>query len=888
MRIKGWFEALRDRKLDLQERLFRLLVTIGLCGLAAAIINGIVIGEAISNILAMVIACCILVVIVYLSIRYHRIQLGAAIIGAIIIYLMLPFNFLTAGGIYGGAPIYLLFGMIYVCLVVEGKIKYVYLISSYIVSLGCYYVTYSNPALVVRHTTETAYIDSIISLLTVGLWICGMVLFQNRIFRSENAVVEEQKKEIEELNRAQSRFFSSMSHEIRTPINTIIGLNEMILREDLPAEVAADAMNIQSASSMLLSLINDFLDMSKIESGRMDIVPVTYDVGDMLSDVVNMIWIRAKEKGLAFHIDVGREVPAKLYGDEVRIKQILTNLLHNAVKYTMSGSITLSIQIKENRSDYVRIMYSVADTGIGIKKENIPYLFNAFKRGNDEESHYIEGTGLGLAIVKQMVELMDGDVAVNSVYTKGTTFVVTLPQKVVGEEKIGNLDLKAERTLSTQEHYKQSFEAPEAHILIVDDNEMNLVVEEGLLHNTKVQVDTVSSGAECLRKTLVSRYDVILMDHLMPGMNGIECLHALREQAQGLNRNTPVVILTANAGSENRALYRKEGFDGYLPKPVTGTLLEEELLKHLPKNLVSMTGVADTVGIIESPILEHKKTMSVMISTDSVCDLPDDLVKQNRIAVMPFRLRTENAEFLDGVEAESDGILSYMSGKGKNVKSVSPEVSDYEKFFAELLTRTQYIIHITTARHASEGYANASEAAKAFDNVTVIDSGHLSSGMGLIVLRAAEYAVGGMGVDEILEKVEPMKRRTRTSFIVESTEYLARSGRIPSKVNEICKSLMLHPVLVLKKSDITVGAVRIGAKDYVRRKYITSTLRTIGSIDTRMLFITYAGLSRAELDEIKRQVQEKMTFDNIICQKASSAISTHCGPGTFGLLYMMK
>ena len=888
MRLKGWFEALRDRKLDLQERLFRLLATIGLCGLAVAIINGIVIGEDISNVLTMVIAFFILVIIIYLSIRYHRIQLGAAIIGAIIIYLILPINFLTAGGIYGGAPIYLLFGMIYVCLVVEGKIKYVYLISSYIVSLACYYIAYSNPTLIVRHATGTAYIDSIISLLMVGAWICGMILFQNRIFRSENAVVEEQKKEIEELNRTQNRFFSSMSHEIRTPINTIIGLNEMILREDLPAEVVADAMNIQGASSMLLSLINDFLDMSKIESGRMDIVPVTYDLGDMLSDVVNMIWIRAKEKGLAFHIDVDREVPAKLYGDEVRIKQILINLLHNAVKYTMSGSITLSIQIKENRSDYVRIMYSVADTGIGIKKENIPYLFSAFKRGNEEESHYIEGTGLGLAIVKQMVELMDGDVAVNSVYTKGTTFVVTLPQKVMGEEKIGNLDLKAERTLSTQEHYKQSFEAPEAHVLIVDDNEMNLVVEEGLLHNTKVQVDTVSSGAECLRKTLESRYDVILMDHLMPGMNGIECLHALREQVQGLNRNTPVVILTANAGSENRDLYRKEGFDGYLPKPVTGMLLEEELLKHLPKELVSMTGVADIVGIIESPILEHKKTMSVMISTDSVCDLPNDLVKQNRIAVMPFRLQTENAEFLDGVEAESDGILAYMSGKGKNVKSVAPKVSDYEKFFADHLTRTQYIIHITTARHASEGYANASEAAKAFDNVTVIDSGHLSSGMGLIVLRAAEYAVDGMGVDEILEKVEPMKRRTRTSFIVESTEYLARSGRIPSKVNEICKSLMLHPVLVLKKSDITVGAVRIGAKDYVRRKYITSTLRTMGTIDTRMLFITYAGLSRAELDDIKQQVQKKMTFDHIICQKASSAISTHCGPGTFGLLFMMK
>ncbi|MCH5345380.1 MAG: DegV family EDD domain-containing protein [Acetatifactor sp.] len=887
---KGWFRAIRDHGLDLQERLFRLLVLIGLCGLAAAIIGGIAVGEDKTNTIPLVAAFFVFAGIAYLSLRFHKIQLGAVIIGFLLIYLVLPFNFLTSGGIYGGAPVYLLFGMVYVCFVVKGKVKYFLLASSFAVNLACYFIAYFNPAMVSRHSPGMAYVASIVSLLIVGGWVCGMILFQNETFHSENAIVKKQKQEIEELNRAQNRFFSSMSHEIRTPINTIIGLNEMILRADVSDEVAEDAMNIQGASKMLLSLINDFLDMSKIESGKMDIVPVTYDVGAMLSDIVNLIWVRAKDKGLTFHIDVDREVPAQLIGDEVRIKQILINILNNAVKYTQTGSITLSIQCKgevEDQPGHVLITYSVTDTGVGIKKENIPHLFSAFKRVDEEQNRYIEGTGLGLAIVKMLVDLMGGDIAVNSVYTKGSTFMITLPQQVVGEAKIRNFDLEARRTSETREHYKQSFEAPKAHVLIVDDNEVNLMVAKGLLRDTKVQVETVTSGAECLKRTLRNRYEVILMDHLMPGMDGIECLHAVRTQTGGLNLNTPVVILTANVGGENKTLYRREGFDGYLPKPVDGEQLEAELLRHLPREIVNMTGEEASVGVIETPIVAYARKLPVMISTDNVCDLPWNLVEKHQIAVMPFRLLTKGGEFLDGIEAEADGVLSYGK-RGKEVRALAPEVADYEEFFADQLAKAQHIIHITTAKHAGRGYANSLEASKTFDNVTVIDSGHLSSGMGLMVLQAAKYAADGMSVDAIIKEIEVMKTRVRTSFIVDSTEYLARSGRISPQINEVCKMLMLHPVLVLKKSRIKVGAVRIGARAYTRKKYIASALKAMGAIDTGMLFITYAGLKKEELEDIKEQVERKVKFQNIIFQKASSAISTHCGPGTFGLLFMMK
>lgn len=277
-----------------------------------------------------------------------------------------------------------------------------------------------------------------------------------------------------------------------------------------------------------------------------------------------------------------------------------------------------------------------------------------------------------------------------------------------------------------------------------------------------------------------------------------------------------------------------------------------------------------------------------MISTDSVCDLPKDLIEKYQISVMPYLVRTAGGEFLDGVEAETDGLLSYMDKKGKQAHSLAPAVESYEEFFAEQLTKAQYIIHITMARKISTGYANALEAAKDFDNVIVIESGHLSSGMGLMVLCAARYAQNGLGAGAIAKELNSLKSRIRTSFIMDSTEYLARSGRPASKINAACKALMLHPVIVLKNSGMRVGSARVGTTDLARRKYVASTLRGRKAIDTETLFITYTGLTRAELAAIEEQAKKKADFQDIIFQKASPAISINCGPGTFGLLFMMK
>ncbi|MBO6015625.1 MAG: DegV family EDD domain-containing protein [Lachnospiraceae bacterium] len=680
-----------------------------------------------------------------------------------------------------------------------------------------------------------------------------------------------------------------MSHEIRTPINTIIGLNEMILREDISDEVAEDAKNIQAASKMLLHLINDILDMSKLESGRMEVTPTEYDVGVMLSELVNMLWLRAKEKDLEFHVNVDPMLPAILYGDEVKIKQVLVNLLTNAIKYTDEGSVTLSIQYEIKEDGPASVVYTISDTGIGIKKENMPYLFSAFKRVDEKKNRYIEGTGLGLAIVQQFVELMDGDIKVNSVYTQGSTFIIRIPQGVRTDKQIGRLNLEEKHSMNTRAHYKQSFEAPEAKVLVVDDNATNLLVVKKLLRDTKVKVDTAESGDEALQMTVATHYDLILMDHLMPNMDGIECLHQIRSQIGGLCKDTKVTVLTANAFSENQLLYSKAGFEGYLAKPVSGAQLETELLRLLPRTLVHLTGTdVDDFEQIISHSRDYQKRMAFRITTDSVCDLPKSLIASANIAVLPYHVRTENGMFYDEIEMEARGILTYMEENDTRIYSEPPSVEEYEKFFASQLLLANNIVHITMSGKVSDGYKFATEAARAFENVTVIDSGHLSSGMGLLVLAASHMGGQGMSAEAITQEIERIKNRVHTSFVVDDTDYLARSGRISKRMALIASGFLLQPALELKNGKMGVGKIFFGTRPRVWKSYIKQTLTAVCGVENNMLFITHACLGKEDLVQIENEVRKYVKVDEIIFQKASSAITTNCGPATFGLLFLEK
>ena len=399
-------------------------------------------------------------------------------------------------------------------------------------------------------------------------------------------VIENKCDEARDAAKSKSDFLSNMSHEIRTPLNSVLGMNELILRESKDENILRYAENVESSGNLLLSLINDILDFSKLESGRMEIVPVRYHISSVVNDTVNMLCRKFEQKGLELKINADPNIPGCLMGDEVRIRQILTNIMSNAVKYTDEGTVTLSAGYEKLSNDYITLILSVKDTGRGIKEEDQDKLFGGFTRVDQVRNRNIEGTGLGLSITAKLVSMMNGSIGVKSIYGVGSEFTVRLPQQVISSEPSGDFCTAAARR-SDKPAYRESFTAPEARILITDDNRSNLMVAEGLLKPTKIKVDCASSGAECIARLRSEKYDAVFLDHMMPEMDGVETLKLIRKE--GLAIGIPVVALTANAVSGARDMYLDYGFEDYLAKPIAGNSLEKMLIKLLPRELVHMT-----------------------------------------------------------------------------------------------------------------------------------------------------------------------------------------------------------------------------------------------------------------------------------------------------------
>ncbi|MCR5177115.1 MAG: response regulator [Anaerovibrio sp.] len=387
-------------------------------------------------------------------------------------------------------------------------------------------------------------------------------------------------------NQAKSDFLSNMSHEIRTPINAILGMDEMILREATDPTILEYAQNIASAGNTLLNLINDVLDFSKIEAGKLEILPTEYAPSSLLNDLVNMISLRAAKKNLAFNVDAAPDLPCMLVGDELRIRQIITNLLTNAVKYTPEGTVTLTIKWEKLTDKDISLKVAVTDTGIGIKKEDISKLFEAFKRIEEERNRTIEGTGLGINISQRLLNMMGSTLEVDSTYGEGSCFYFTVKQQVINWAPMGDYNEAYHQSQANASHNQQTFIAPDANILVVDDTEMNLTVIKGLLKRTKIQVDTAVSGYECLKLTQKKSYDLIFLDHRMPGMDGIETLNELKKFNDSPNIHTPIVALTANAVAGAAEMYIQAGFDAYMTKPIDSRKLDQCLMDYLPESKV--------------------------------------------------------------------------------------------------------------------------------------------------------------------------------------------------------------------------------------------------------------------------------------------------------------
>ena len=890
MNLKKRFAKVLFSERDIRERIYILLTIVANVAMVLAFLCGLIFGETMADVIGLGLAAVFFMVVNVLSIHFNKIELGASIIAAVIVFVILPFIFFTGGGIYGGAPIWFVFSAVFISMTIAGKRRFFFLISEAAVTAVCYIAAYYHKILVYNHTVLVAYQDSFMGVIMVGALISILVEFESTVYRNQAKRSEQQRKEIDDLNKAQNRFFSSMSHEIRTPINTIIGLNEMILREDISPEVADDAENIQSASKMLLHLINDILDMSKIESGRMELTVASYSVGKMLSDVVSMLWSRAKDKGLAFHVNVDPGIPTALYGDEVRIKQILTNMLSNAIKYTNEGSVTLNVQCENREDNKAWISFSVTDTGIGIKKENIPHLFSAFRRVEEENTHVIEGTGLGLSIVRQLTDLMGGTVNVNSVYTQGSTFVVEIPQEIADGTELGELDLETRHSMNHRSHYRRKFEAPRVKILIVDDNTANLMVTKKLLRETKMQIDTANSGAEALKCTLEKRYDLIFMDHLMPEMDGVECLQKIRSQTGGLCKESKVTALTANAGEENQAYYAKEGFDGYLLKPIQGEELEKEVIRLVLKDRVGFMAPVDIAdGSVGLAYTRHTKKAVICITTESVCDLTRNELKRSKVRSIPYRIKTGNGVFYDGQEMDMRGILNYMDASGQTAQAIAPAVEEYEAFFAEALSEASHVIHISMspAIHNS-GYEAAVSAAASFNNVTVIDSGHCSAGMGILVMKAADMAMEGVPLEKVEEELLSMRERIRSMIFAGNTDYMVKGGQLSAMTGKIAATISSRPAVEIKNEKLHVRRLLPTEWQRGMEKFVPLAMEDPKQIDPGELYVVHVGLSEEELSRIMTKAMSRVRFEHIYCRKGSSGLSANCGPGTIGLMYMTK
>ncbi|MBR1693573.1 MAG: response regulator [Lachnospiraceae bacterium] len=522
-----------------------------------------------------------------------------------------------------------------------------------------------------------------------------------------NKKLQELKEMADAANKAKTNFLANMSHEIRTPINTVLGMDEIILRETSESATRGYAENIREAGTTLLSIVNDLLDFSKIECGKMEILPVEYEVANLLTETINMIEIKAANKHLEFIPVVAEDIPYLLFGDEIRIKQIIINLLTNAVKYTKEGSVVLKVSWKEAGDSSIQLIVSVTDTGIGIKEEDMDRLFVSFERIEEERNRNIEGTGLGISITKQLLELMGSSLSVRSEYGVGSTFSFVLKQGIRDRKPIGKFREKYAYKKEKYKQFRTTFVAPNARILVVDDNAMNLSVVEGLLKNTQIQVDKAGGGAQALELCKENQYDIIFMDHMMPYMDGIETTKKLKEENGELNKETPVIVLTANAVSGAREMYLQKGFVDYMSKPIQGKRLEEKILEYLPQ---------DKYVLVEYDEIEKNFYQNLWK------EVADDIRSEYDFKYLDIPSAVESAE--GDKECFRFLLESFRDNEEKNRSDIekSFEAEDYKNYtiFVHALKSTSKMIG---ANELSED-AKALETAGKEENISYIKANH--------------------------------------------------------------------------------------------------------------------------------------------------------------------
>jgi Signal transduction histidine kinase len=645
-----------DTQLDFRVRLFNVLAMAGTVISFFITITAVFVNAGIVNILTGVLSTVVSFLLLYYSYRSGRYQLCYMIVIIVIFLILFPIFFFSAGGYHSGMPTFFVFAVAFTVFMLEGKKGFIMSAVELVIYIIICVIAKLYPQTVNWYKTDTdILVDIIISFVIVSLSL-GITLFLHfRLYNQQQKELVTAREEAIRFSNAKSNFLANMSHEIRTPINVILGMNEMILRETDSEYIKNYSLNIQNAGKTLLLLINNVLDVSRIESGKLSIAEEDYSTFELTNELsVTGLELTGKY-GLTFKCEIDETLPSVLTGDFIHIKQIVTNFLSNAAKYTKHGGVTLSFDqiiddnLNDNDSNKILFRITVADTGIGIKPEKIPFLFDAFVRADMPSNKYIEGTGLGLAITKQLTELMEGYINIESVWGEGSVFSVVIPQKVRDNVPFVN---RSSFDIQKEKPRDNSFIAPGGTVLLVDDNKENLQVLKLLLSNTMLRTDTAESGLECLRAVENSNYDAILMDYMMPDMDGIDILRKLKK-IKGFN--IPVLALTANVGVGVKQRLLDEGFSAYISKPIMWRELESALISFLPENLVilNMSESCDVISHEEKNLLTTELARSGIVLDEGLRYLSGNIIQYKKLVEF----------FIENFESNENEVIQLVKKK---------------------------------------------------------------------------------------------------------------------------------------------------------------------------------------------------------------------------------
>lgn len=883
----AFLQNILGRHLPFRERVFRMILLIAGFTDAFALVETLALVGFEATVLPLAILLVAVVVALILTIQFEKHKLAEYIVDFVLIVMVFPEMFFVNGGVHGGAPIWFIISTIYTFLMFSGKGLVIFLTLDVVVDIVVYAVAYYNPQMIQPlESLKSEYMDSLFGVIVVGLALGTMIKFQMRVYEEERAVVEKQNRELEANNEAKDRFFTNMSNEIMTPLNTIIGLNEMILREHQQDDTSENANGIKNASKMLLALVNEILDVSQLESKKIELKQEEYSTLLLMQDINNMMHILLKDTNISFYCDVDENVPAVLRGDQKRVFQVLSNLLVNAQNNTTEGFIAIHLGCTKKSANVVELTFQIEDTGKGIRKEDIDTIFDVYNHQKASRKSDSDATGLGLTISKYLVDLMGGHILVDSIYTKGTIFTVIFEQEVVDSSSLLEVEREYRKRQSLPSEYKQRFEASEARILLVDDDRMDIQVLKKLLAATKIQIDVVKDMDECLQRTIKHFYHVIIVDQIEIEDQIFQIPKAVQRQVNGLCRESAMIAIKADLSGESEKQYLDVGYDVTLAKPVEGTLLEEYILAFLPDDIVQYQSfeVLQNVGMPRKrPIARRKK--QVLVTTDCVAELSREMMDKYDIPMMYLYIRTPNGRFADTKEIDTDSIESYLTDESSTAFADSVSIEEYEQFFIEQLDVAEEVVHISMAANAGKSYSVATDAAKALGHVHVVDSGHISCGQTILVLYAASMAQNGFGAQEICKEMERVSKNVETGFIMPSANVFYHNGYTSAMVANICRIAKLRPILTMKRSRLEVDTFEIGKMDHARRRYIQRRLRNKKNINTDVVYISHVGLSAGQLQMLEDEIARHVKFERVVVQKASFSCACNAGMGSFGFAF---